>query len=85
MNHPKAKVIALTLKQIEQLQEFYDFAKSEHSAGRTGMVVAQVGDMRFGGPGFIKVGFLRHEIAKKFTREANFNPPLRSVGKDVPK
>jgi len=57
-------VIRLTSKQVEQLRPFYEHVLAEAKKGRPGMLVAQVGDNRFGGEKFFKVAFIPYEDAR---------------------
>lgn len=79
MKQPRAKVLRLTDDQLRELAVFYAYAAFEHAEGRTGMIIAQVGDMRFGGHDFIKVGFFPHDVAKQWTAEAGFAKPKPPV------
>lgn len=55
-------IIELTDEQIAELADVYRLVSSEHEAGRTGMLLAQVGR-----PDSTKmtVGFIPHERAKE--------------------
>jgi hypothetical protein len=62
LTRPAAEFIDLTAEQIAQLKPFYDYIAAEHEAGRTGMLIAQVGRVW---NWKMKVAFIPHDMAKK--------------------
>lgn len=69
---PDAVFIPLNEAQLRVLEPFFAHVKAEAEAGRPGMLLAQIG---FFGNTEMKVGFFRHDVAKKWTTDAGFNAP----------
>lgn len=84
MSHPEPIVLDLTAAQYLQLEEFFNHVQAEHDAGRTGMLLAQIG---IGEHGFdrtkMKIGFLPAEKAKQFAVGSGWHATLESPSQDA--
>lgn len=75
MSHPEPIMLELSASQYVALEPFFEHVAAEHAAGRTGMLVAQIG---FRNRTHMKVGFLPSKKAKQFAVGSGWTASLES-------